>query len=160
MPNKYTEQRIVDSNKKVLIKLTGILDTEMSNTVLINTQSLAFALNTNNQIMVANTDPKPAYRVVVKRVYGDVNLSGYMSLQWHGTSNTEFLVIGPTTFDFGEINIPNNEANTNGSILASTKGVGANSSYTIFVELIKDARDYDRGQTADPYAFNNKGPFP
>lgn len=160
MANKFTEHRIIDSNKRALIKLTGLLDTEISNNVLIDVSSLAFALNSNNFIMSSNVHQKSAYRISLKRIFGDINLPGYLTLQWHGDSNNVTVVLGPTfaelDLDKNGINavIPNNAANTNGDLLISTVGVVANCSYTLFIDLRKDSADYDAGQTRDPIAFN------
>lgn len=169
MANKITEHRIIDTTKRSFIKYTGILDTDMANTVLVDVSSLAFSLNANGYIMQSNTHPKSSYSVTVKRVFGDVNVDGLLLLKWHGDSNTEFIVVGPGTMDIDldkdGINamIPNNEANTNGDILISTVGVtgsSSNNSFTIFLDIRKNNIDYDAGQTADPAAFNrgNRAP--
>ena len=160
MANKFTEQRLIDSNKRTLIKLTGILDTEMNNVTVVDVSTLAFALNTSNQIMSSNTNPKSTYDVTVKRVIGDININGLLKLQWHGASNTEMLVLGPDTYDLDldkdGINavITNNETSSLGDILISTVGATSNNSYSIILDLRKNSRDYDAGQTRDPVAFN------
>ena len=53
--------------------------------------------------------------------------------------------------------ISNPEANATGNILISTANIGTGNTFTLFVDLRKDSRDYDAGQTADPVAFN-RGP--
>lgn len=159
MANHYTEQRLVDSNKRTVIKISGNLDgTQVSNLVVVDTSTLAYAMNANNQIMVSNTHPKSAYRVDVVRVYGDVNVTGVLQLRWDGDSNTSFLNLGSSPAipfeDSYAVTIPNNEANTNGDILLTTIGAVANDSYTLFIELEKNAEDYSMGQHDDPAAFN------
>jgi hypothetical protein len=159
MANVYTYQALIDTNKRALIKLTGQIDTEMSNVTSIDVSNLAFALNANGYIMTSNVDPKPSYNVTIKRFFGDVNVNGLFKLQWQGDSNNDILVLGPAYYDIDLENginavIGNNAANTNGDILISTVGATANNSYTIFIDLRKDSLDYDAGQTADPVAFN------
>jgi hypothetical protein len=89
----------------------------------------------------------------------------FRSLQWEGASNTEIVTFGNGTFDYdfqsmgdGAI-IPNNETNPTGDILFTVNNNKNFDSFTLFIDLKKDNNDYDAGQTADPYAFNRKGPF-
>lgn len=169
MANIQREHRLIDSNKKGFYKYVGILDTELANNVLIDVSTLAFALNANGKIMTSNTDPKQSYRIQVQRVWGTVGIpNGYLSLQWEtttpGTANQEMAVITSEYFDFNMTDISGlggnlfnpetNLANTSGNILISTKGVTANSNYTLFFQITKEPADYDQGQTADPIAFN------
>jgi hypothetical protein len=46
----------------------------------------------------------------------------------------------------------------NGDIGVRTRGMAANNSYTIIIELRKDNATYQRGQFNDPGAFNY-GPY-
>jgi hypothetical protein len=57
----------------------------------------------------------------------------------------------------GSGTFPNPETNSSGDILISTVGMKANDNFTLIIEVKKDGRDYDQGQTADPVAFN-RGP--
>ncbi len=162
MANQYTYQALIDTNKRSLIKLTAVIDTEMSNVAVIDVSNLAFALNANGFIMSSNVNPKASYSVSIKRFFGDININGLLKLQWQGSSNTDILVLGPSYYDIDLENginsvIKNNTANTNGDILISTVGATSNNSYTLFLDLRKDSKDYDAGQTADPVAFN-RGP--
>jgi hypothetical protein len=53
--------------------------------------------------------------------------------------------------------IPNNTAGTSGSkgdIGVVTRGMAANDSYTMVIEMRKDNQHYQRGQFNDPAAFN------
>ena len=55
------------------------------------------------------------------------------------------------------VTIPNNAvgtANCKGDIGITSRGMVANSSYTIIIELRKNNADYQRGQFNDPAAFN------
>jgi len=49
---------------------------------------------------------------------------------------------------------------TTGDILLSINNNKNNDAFTLFIDLRKNNEDFDAGQTADPYAFNKKGPFP
>lgn len=167
MANLIREQRIVDTNRRALLKYICISDgTQFSNTVLVDVSSLAYALNANGYIMQAGADPKPKYRTNISRIKGATNIgpnsTGYMKLQWHGDSNSEIIVVSNDSFDYsgeawggvGGGTFPNPEANSSGDILITTVGMKANDNFTLFIEVRKEAADYDQGQTADPYAFN------
>lgn len=155
------EQKLIDGTKRSLLKYVVLGNgTQNSNTVLVDVSSLAFSLNANGKIMSSNTHPKSTYRTTIKRCFGTLVSNGSIRIQWHGDSNTEALVFGSGSFDFdfqsmgdGAV-ISNPEANSSGDILISTVGLAAGEAATIFLDLKKDNRDYDAGQTADPYAFN------
>lgn len=160
MPNKLIEQRLIDSNKRTLLKYVFLSDgTAEANTRLLDASNLKFALNANGYIMQSNTHPKSAYRTTIKRVFGNAKTNGYIKLQWEGSANSEILTLN-SSFDYnfeamgdGAV-IWNNETGATGDILFSTVGAAANDSLTLFIDLKKDAADYDQGQTADPAAFN------
>ena len=167
MANLIREHRLVDTNRRSLIKYICVSDgTQLANTTLIDVSTLANSLNANGYIMQSNTHPKTSYRTTVSKIKGmstvGPNSTGYMKLQWHGDSNSEIIVVGSDAFDFhsestggvGGGSFSNPEANTNGDILISTYGMKANDCFTLLVEVRKDGRDYDQGQTADPIAFN------
>jgi hypothetical protein len=144
-----------------LLKYVFIGDgTQQANTTLIDVSTLANSLNANGYIMTSNTDPKSTYRTTIKRIWGNYSGTGYVKLQWHGTSNGEIVVFGngKVDIDFESRSdtavITNPEANTSGDILISTSGVGSSNVFTIFVDLRKDNADYDAGQSRDPAAFN------
>lgn len=170
MANLIREHRIVDTNRRSLIKYVCISDgTQFSNNTLVDVSTLAYALNANGYIMSSNTDPRTTYRTNISRIKGSTtvgpNSTGYLKLQWHGDSNSEIIVVSNDTFDYsgeawggvGGGTFPNPESNSSGDILISTYGMKANDSFTLFVEVRKDGKDYDQGQTADPVAFN-RGP--
>lgn len=170
MPNLFREERITDTNHRALIKLVGIFDGtgQASNLTMVDVSSLAFALNANGQIMSSNTHPLGVYNVSIKRIMADVNMNGFVRLQWGSRdgvtplANVEAIVLGPGYKDInfasdgynGLLKNPIPGANTTGDLLISTLGAGANNSFTIFLELKKDGSHYDAGQTADPAAFN------
>ena len=133
MANKLVQQKLVDTNKRALIKYIFISDgTVNTNSVLVDVSQLNYALNANGQIMVSDTDQRDSYSTSVKRIFGAGNFSGsgYVKLQWQGDSNSEIVIIPSTSFNFemssitGEVSvITNPEANTNGDILFSTVNV-------------------------------------
>jgi hypothetical protein len=164
MANLIRQQKIIDSNKRALIKYVVVSDgTQQSNTILINVSTLAFAMNTNGYIAASDADTKANYRTTIKRVFGQVSSSsGKLKLQWHGDANSEIVTMSNGSFDYdfqsmGDgATIPNPEANTSGDVLISTTGLSSDDLVTLFVDMKKDGRDYDSGQTADPYAFNRR----
>jgi len=170
MSNILKEQKLIDNQKRALIKYVFISDgTAEANTTLIDVSSLAYSLNANGYIMVSDTHQKSIYRTTIKRIFGSITSNGYISLKWSGTGpglNNEIVVLGSGAFDLGfdvtgstgaaAIFNPD-EANSTGDIVFSTVANKVNDTFTLFVDIKKDNRDYDAGQSADPVAFN-KGP--
>jgi hypothetical protein len=167
MANVLKGQRIIDGNKRTLIKYVFLSDgTAVANSTLVDASSLAFALNTNGFIMSSNVDSKTSYRTTIKRIFGNAKVNSYITIQWAGTSNAEIVTIGSGSFDYdfqsmgdGAI-IPMESDATTGDILLSINNNKNNDAFTLFIDLRKNNEDFDAGQTADPYAFNKKGPFP
>lgn len=163
MANVIREQKLIDSNKRALVKYVILSDgTQESNTRLLDASSLAFALNATG--VISQTNPKSNYRTSIKKIKAYSKITGSVRLKWEGDANSEIITFGSATVDFNFENdgavISNPEANATGDILISTLGLAAGDTLTLFLDLRKDSLDYDAGQTADPYAFNNKGPFP
>lgn len=159
MANTIREQRLIDSNKRALIKYIILSDgTQEANTRLVDASNLAFALNANGFIMSSNTHPKSNYRTTVKKIKAYGRNSGSVRLKWEGDANSEVIVFGSGSVDFAFENdgavITNPEANATGDILVSTANLVSGDAITIFIDLKKSGEDYDAGQTADPYAFN------
>jgi len=165
MANVIQEQRLIDSNKRSLIKYVILSDgTQEANTRLLDASTLQFALNANGYIMQSNTHPKPNYRTTVRKIKAYSRTGGSFRLKWQGDANSEIITFGSGSVDFTFENdgaiISNPEANATGDILLSTANIVFGDTATIFLDIRKDSLDYDAGQTADSYAFNNKGPFP
>ena len=167
MANVLKGQRIIDGNKRSLIKYVFLSDgTAVANSTLVDASSLQFALNTNGYIMSSNVDPKSSYRTTIKRIFGNAKVNSYITLQWAGTSNAEIVTIGSGAFDYdfqsmGDgATIPMESDATTGDILFTINNNKNNDAFTLFIDLRKNNSDFDAGQTADPYAFNKKGPFP
>lgn len=161
------EQRIIDNHKRTLVKWVYISDgSQSANATLLDVSTLNYALNTNGQIMTGGVDRKAAYRVTIKRIMGSIHTKnkGKATLQWHGSANSPIAVASDSFIDFnfdaqgdGAV-IPNPESNTNGNLLITTSDLTSGDAFTLFLDLRKDARDYDQGQSRDPAAFN-AGPY-
>jgi hypothetical protein len=163
MANVIREQKLIDSNKRALIKYVILSDgTNEANTRLLDASSLAFALNATG--VISQTNPKSNYRTTIRKVKAYSRTGGSFRLKWEGDANSEIITFGSGSVDFTFENdgaiIQNPEANATGDILLSTANLVAGDTTTIFLDIRKDSLDYDAGQTADPYAFNAKGPFP
>lgn len=165
MANLIREQRLVDSTKRALAKYVLVSDgTQNSNTKLLDASTLAFSLNANGYIAATDSDVKSLTRTTIKRISGQLASNiGRIKLQWHGAANSEIVTFGPGSFnyDFESMGdgatISNPETASNGDILISTTNLATGDLATIFLDLRKDARDFDAGQTNDPYAFNAIG---
>lgn len=163
MANLVKEHKIIDNSKRALIKYVFLADTAAANSTLVDVSMLRNALNVNNYIMTSNTNPKTTYRTTIKRVYGSAKANAYFKIQWIGDANSEIITIPTGNFDYsfdsmGDGAVINNpEANSIGDILYSIITPSSADTLTLFIDLRKDARDYDAGQTADPVAFN-RGP--
>lgn len=160
MANVIREQKLIDSNKRSLVKYVILSDgTQESNTRLLDASSLAFALNATG--VISQTNLKSNYRTSIKKIKAYSKTTGSIRLKWEGDANSEIITFGSASVDFNFENdgavITNPEANATGDILISTLGLTTGDAITIFLDLRKDSLDYDAGQTADPYAFNTKG---
>jgi hypothetical protein len=169
MANVYGINVLKDEHQHAVIKLTGKFDGtgQEANTGRIVANSLNHALATNgylvanNQGGAANTT-LPYYGLSVFRVWYDCasSTTADVELTWSAaSSNTIFFLNGNGEYDGAGnwITIPNptkGAAGSNGNIGIVTRGMAANDSYTIIVELRKDNAHYSRGQFSDPAAFN------
>lgn len=163
MANVIREQRLVDNQKRTLVKYVATLDTAAANTILLDASSLRFALNTNGQVMTANANIKSSYRTTIKRIYGQAKANAYFKVLWQGSNTADIITINTGNFDYsfdsmgdGAV-ISNPETTSNGTILLNVVTPSSADTLTLFIDLRKDSRDYDAGQTADPVAFN-QGP--
>jgi hypothetical protein len=132
---------------------------------LLDVASLAFSMNANNQILGTGTDRKSLYRTSIKRIYGQgvFKNKGHIFLKWQGTNgeNIPFVAVGDGSFDYNfevegmsaAISIVDS-ANSTGNIVFSSAGNTNGDALTLFIDLKKDGRDYDQGQTAAPRDFN------
>ena len=160
MATVLTTQTLVDTNRHTVIKVVGVGGTD-ANVSLIKAANLAFAINATGQ--VSSTNPKRLNRVAIKRVWGQGQMTAAkaVTLQWGGNSNSAIVTFGTGSFDYnfdssstqGTIEIPD-QANCTGDIVFSSTA-GATDTWTLFIDLKKDGRDFDQGGARDPLAFNN-----
>lgn len=169
MANQFTYQVIKDTTEHTVIKLTGRFDGtngQEDNASRIQANTLYGALDANNvplgtALSLSNT-AKPYYGLTVHRLWYDTlnSTNADVELYWKAdTSNTLMLLSGNGEYDGASnwVTIPNpivGAAGCNGDIGVRTRGMGANNSYTLVIELRKDNHYYQRGQFNDPAAFN------
>lgn len=171
MSNVYSLQVVKDTTEHAVIKLTALFDGsgQESNVSRIAANTLYGALATNGYPVAnvqggsANT-PLSYYGLSIHRLWYDCAVTGSVEVFWKAdTSKTIFHLNGNLEFDGNGnwVTIPNNAAGTagcNGDIGITTRGMTANDSYTLIVEVRKDNAHYQRGQFNDPAAFNY-GPY-
>ena len=167
MANIFTYQVMKDTTEHAVIKLTGSFDGsgQESNVVRIQANTLYGALDSSKANLLsssANTGPLSYYGLSVYRLWYDaVNATNCdVELFWNAsTPQTIAFVSGTYEYDSATnwITIQNptlGQAGSVGDIGIKTRGMTANNSYTIIMELRKDNAHYQRGQFNDPAAFN------
>ncbi len=166
MANSYGYQVIKDTTEHAVIKLTGFFDGtgQENDHRRIQANTLSGALDSSKANLLsstANTGPLPYYGLAINRVWYDcADGAGQVSLFWHAdTVKYIFHLNGNSEFDgMGNwTTIPNDAkatANCVGDIGLITRGMVANSCYTIILEVRKENEYYQRGQFNDPAAFN------
>jgi hypothetical protein len=170
MANAFTYQVIKDTTEHAVIKLTGTFDGasgQESNVARIAANTLYGALNANATpgLLSSGGTALPYYNLAINRLWYDTATDGAVELFWSAaTPVTIFHLNGNLEYDANGnwITIPNNArgtANCIGDIGITTRGMVANSSYTIIMELRKDNAHYQRGQFNDPGAFNYNPPY-
>ncbi len=174
MANQFSYQVLKDDTQHAVIKLTGSFDGsgQEDNVKKIVANTLYGALATNGFPIAnvfggsANT-PLSYHGLYVNRVWYDIpSLTCDVQLYWANTdvgvtanAGVPLLLLqGNGEYDGNgnwiTIKNPNVTANNNGDISLTTRGMVANSSYTIILELRKENAQYQRGQFNDPAAFN------
>lgn len=166
MPNTYTFQVLKDDTQRAIIKITGSFDGsgQESNTARIQANTLYGALDANNvplrTALSASNTAKSYYGLTVHRVWYDCANNGDVELFWRAdTKKTIMFLNGNGEYDGNGnwITIPNNAAgtaNATGDIGILTRGMQANDSYVIVIDVRKENEYYQRGQFNDPAAFN------
>jgi len=165
MSNSFTYQVMKDTTEHAVIKLTGSFDGtgQESNAVRIQANTLYGALDSSKANLLsssANTGALSFYGLAVYRLWYDCSTDGDVKLYWNAATPVPIMYMnGNGEYDAvgNWITIPNNSKGTTGSvgdIGIETRGMIANSSYTIIMELRKDNEHYQRGQMNDPAAFN------
>jgi hypothetical protein len=165
MSNSFTYQVMKDTTEHAVIKLTGSFDGtgQEANAVRIQANTLYGALDSSKANLLsssANTGALSFYGLSVYRVWYDCSTDGDVQLYWNAATPIPLMYLnGNGEYDSAGnwITISNNSKGTTGSkgdIGVVTRGMVANSSYTIILELRKDNEHYQRGQMNDPAAFN------
>jgi len=164
MANVYTYQVLKDTTEKTVIKLTAKFsgdDGQEDNCSRIQANTLYGALNTSSQLLSAGGTALNYYGLSIFRLWYDcVNPDADVDIYWNANPTITALVVSGTYEYDGAgnwVTIPNAAADTdscNGDIGIRTRGMVANSSYTIIMELRKNNAMYQRGQFNDPAAFN------
>ena len=158
-----TTQILVDSNKKVVIKRVGIIDSDENQTIIINPLTLSGALNANGLPYQTGNTTAPGFAnsaFTVLRVIANVDAEvGHLQLLWQGTTtSTPVVAYGVGAHDSNpQYQLPaisNDAVGPTGAIAIKTVGTTANAAYTLFIELHKNNQYYSAGQFTDPAAFN------
>jgi hypothetical protein len=158
-----TTQILVDSNKKVVIKRVGIIDSDENQTIFINPLTLSGALNANGMPYQTGNTTAPGFAnsaFTVTRVIANVDAEvGHLQLLWVGTTtSTPIVAYGVGAHDSNpQYQLPvisNDAVGPTGAIAIKTVGTTANAAYTLLIELHKNNQYYSAGQFTDPAAFN------
>ena len=162
MANSFTYQVIKDTTEHTVIKLTGSFDGsgQESNIARIQANTLYGALNANTVpgLLTSGGSALPYYGLSLYRLWYDCAAGGDVQLFWRADTNMPLMILNGNGEYDGAGNsptIPNNASTgKNGDIGIVTRGMAANDSYTMVIELRKDNAHYQRGQFNDPAAFN------
>ena len=103
MANIVNSQILVDTSKRTLIRFNINSDgtaANNSNNLLLNASSLKGALNTNGYIMTGNTNPRPNYRLSIKRAFGAAHANGFFRLKWQSDANSDIMIFPDGSFDY------------------------------------------------------------
>ena len=174
MANSYTTQIIKDTTEHVVIKLTASFDGtgQEDSPNRINASSFYGALNANTVpgLLSSGGSELSYYGLNVYRIWYDTTngATGDVELYWNANPVVSLMMLsGNSEYDGAGnwVTIPNAAKGTNacnGDIGVRTRGMVANTSYTIIMELRKENEYYQRGQFNDPSAFNygSYGPRP
>jgi hypothetical protein len=165
MANSFSYQTISANNKREVVKLTGQIDAngEFGTTKIIGQNlSGALAVDSNNMVLVSACGmPRSSYRYSIARIIGDVFIpNGYLNLLWDGANSQTSIMVLSASGDYNMQdnlgNIQNTANGFNGNIICQIAGSGANNSYTVWLELHKDPRDFNQGQVQRPQDFGGK----
>jgi hypothetical protein len=156
----FTYQVLKDTNKISVIKLTGRFTdtTNEANNIRINANTLFGALDANNNLLVTGNTAKPYYGTNAYRMWYSTSPNIVVNVNWDGNVSNPILLISGNGEYNNQSNLPpisnplDNSAN--GNIGITTYSVTANSSYSIVLELHKDAAYYNAGQLTEPSSFN------
>lgn len=169
MATSNTQQILIDTTKRTVIKRCGIFDSSGGNeiqTVMIDPRSLSGIMNANGApYQSGNTLPTGfgANCYSIKRIIYNVDSEvGHLQLKWQGdTAANDKTIVALGGAAGGDTNpndnlpvITNNAINPTGNITIQTVGTVANAAYTLIIELHKNGTYFQSGQFNDPAAFN------
>lgn len=164
MANVFTVETLKDTTEHAVIKLTGKFDGSGQEDTAGRIQAWSYygALNANTVpgLLSQGGAKLPYYGLTIHRIWYDCSSDGDVELFWDAdTRRTIAFLNGNGEYDGAGnwITIPNSAkgtANCKGDIGLTTRGMIANSSYTIIIEVRKENEYYQRGQFNDPAAFN------
>lgn len=158
-------QVLVDTNKKVVIKRVGILDSNENQTVFINPKTFKGLLNANGAAYQSGNTLTANFGAncfsILRVIYSVDSEVGHLELKWQGSDTSNDAVAFALGGGSGDTNplsnmppIYNNAIAPTGNITIQTVGTTANAAYTLIMELRKNNTYYDSGQLTDPAAFN------
>lgn len=164
MANQFTYQVLKDTTEHAVIKLTGKFDGsgQEDNHTRIQANTLYGALNANATpgLLSSGGSALSFYGLKVQRVWYDCPSDGDVQLFWHADTAVTCMFLNGNGEYGGAGNfltISNNARGTagcRGDMGIQTRGMVANSSYTIIIDFRKENEHYQRGQFNDPAAFN------
>lgn len=168
MATANSQQTLIDTTKRVVIKRIGIFDASGGNevqTVMLDPRSLSGLLNANGALwQTGNTLPAgfAAGALTLHRVVYNVDAEvGHLQIKWQGVDSGNDKTILALGVGSGDTNpndnlpvIPNNSPNPSGNLTIQTVGTSANAAYTLIMEFHKNGTYFSSGQHADPAAFN------
>lgn len=160
-----SQQILIDTTKRAVIKRVGILDSPESETVIINPRLLSGVLDANGVLWTTgNTLPAGfgANCYTIKRIVYNIDAEvGHLQLKWQGDVDGNSKTIVALGVGSGDTNpndnlpaIWNNASSPTGNISLLTSGTTANAAYTLIIELHKNGSYFQSGQFNDPAAFN------
>jgi len=169
MPAPVTTYQVLkDTTEHAVVKITAAWSdsTQEDNPNRIDASSLYGALNANATpgLLTSGGSELSYYGLSVNRIWYDTTnaTTGDVELYWNADPVYNLMILsGNSEYDGAGnwITIPNaakanNATGCNGDIGIRTRGMVANTSYTIIMELRKDNQYYQRGQFNEPAAFN------
>lgn len=168
MATSNTQQILIDTTKRVVIKRVGIFDASGGNevqTVLLDPRSLSGLLNANGAAyQTGNTLPSGFANnalTLYKCIYNVDQEVGHLQIKWQGVDSANDRTIFALGVGGGDTNpndnlpaIPNNSPNPTGNVVILTTGTAANAAYTLILEFHKNGSYFQAGQFNDPAAFN------
>lgn len=155
MANFFQDLVVLDTNKRAVIKSTGILDGSGQETanVKILGQGLmgALSVDSNSAVTVAMGGTyRPNYRANVARITYNVQIpNGYVKVDLSGTTICNVATLsgaGDLNFQENMGTIGNPFSGATGNLLFSTVNASASCAYTVWIDIHKNGLDYDQGQ--------------